>query len=80
MAFVQCAECGREISSEAVACPQCGKPGVAARKKAQDNKQLIACVLMLVGPFVARALLEPLAGGATFLVGLGLFVANTRLR
>jgi hypothetical protein len=27
MALVKCAECGRQISDKATACPQCGAPG-----------------------------------------------------
>ncbi len=30
MALVKCDECGREVSSKAATCPQCGNPIVAA--------------------------------------------------
>jgi hypothetical protein len=80
MALVQCAECGHDISSEAAACPQCGKPGLVALKKKQDSKQAIGCAIMIIGTVAARALLGSVAGAATFLVGLALVVANTRLR
>lgn len=34
VALVKCAECGREISDSAVACPQCGAPGAANNRSA----------------------------------------------
>lgn len=33
MALIQCPECGKQISSQAKACPECGLPGHAARAK-----------------------------------------------
>jgi len=80
MALVQCAECGREMSADAAACPHCGKPGIVALRKKQDSTQAIGCAIMIVGTVVARGLLGSAAGAAAFLVGLALVVANTRLR
>ncbi len=36
MALIKCPECGKEISSKAVACPSCGNP-IASKRQAQPN-------------------------------------------
>lgn len=39
MAMIKCRECGREISSEAERCPQCGCPTQKAMQKAQERSE-----------------------------------------
>ena len=52
MALVQCTECGREISDQAIACPQCGYPRRRTAPMTRGIKFLLAAlVLMLVGMF-----------------------------
>ena len=46
MALIDCKECGKEISSEAPACPHCGKP------QKTSNKLVI---VRIVGVFVGLA-------------------------
>lgn len=41
MALIACAECGKEISDKAAACPHCGAP-VAAQKNAQLTPEAVA--------------------------------------
>ena len=38
MPLIECAACGREISTEAEACPQCGHPNRAAARAATGPK------------------------------------------
>jgi predicted nuclease of predicted toxin-antitoxin system len=62
MALIKCRECGKEISSEAPACPNCGRPAVnspstspaashSGKKKGSGCLSLIA--LVVVGTVVA---------------------------
>lgn len=52
MALVHCTECGREISDQAIACPQCGYPRRRTAPMTRGIKFLLAAlVLMLVGMF-----------------------------
>lgn len=43
MALVPCRECGREISTEALACPQCGAPKAASHPAAQGETRCRQC-------------------------------------
>ena len=79
MALIRCAECGREISSDAVACPGCGKPNRAGVNRAKDSSQHIGCAIMIAALF-AGALLNPLLGIVLFLVGFVLAALNTRFK
>ena len=58
MALVHCSECGREISTEAAACPGCGAPGIgspaastAAPESANSTSQQGAVVNQIEDPF-----------------------------
>lgn len=50
MALVKCKECGKEISKEAAACPQCG----AKRKAGFGKKMLIGLGVLFVLIFLAQ--------------------------
>lgn len=85
MALVACPECKREISSEAPACPHCGKPQPEVQKaitraahRAQDNNQRVGCAVMIIG--LIACLLFPMAGAVLMLVGLVLIFANMRFK
>lgn len=55
MPMTKCPDCGREISTDAVSCPQCGKPLKAVRPVATVEKtRPIAwtCLFVILG-FVA---------------------------
>lgn len=78
MALITCAECGREMSSEATACPACGKPNKTAQNKATDSKQQVGCA-MLVLSIIVGVVFGPIAGGVVFLVGLVIVMLNTRV-
>lgn len=77
MALERCAECGREMSSEAAACPGCGRPNPKARNRAMDEKQRIGCGLMALA--IIAAVISPSVGGVIFVVGLVLFLVYTRV-
>lgn len=58
MALIKCTECGKEMSSDAAACPSCGKPNEAAAKKQSTSTRDAGCLLMvlaLFGSFVVPA-------------------------
>ena len=48
MALVKCADCGREMSTDALACPQCGKPNKQAQRRAESSMQAVGCAFILV--------------------------------
>lgn len=51
MAMTKCAECGKEISDQAVACPGCGAPvqGVAPVARAGAKYEATGFVLISIG-------------------------------
>lgn len=85
MALVACPECKREISSDAPACPNCGKPNAALQKaqaaaarRSQDNNQRVGCAAMILG--LLGLAVFPLGGAIVMLVGLVLIFANMRFK
>lgn len=54
MALISCYECGKQISSDAVKCPQCG----AANKKVKAAQwlYLVAVVIAVLGAFLMSAI------------------------
>lgn len=78
MALVTCTECGAEMSSEALACPRCGKPNASAIHKKQNGAQSMGCLLMVLA-LPAALFMGPLAA-VMFVVGLVLILLNTRVR
>lgn len=44
MSMITCKECGKEISSSAKVCPNCGK-----QLKPSDARIIIGCILILIG-------------------------------
>jgi len=52
MAIVKCEECGREISNEALTCPNCGKPQKNHVLSASLSKQMrIYSISLFLPPF-----------------------------
>lgn len=39
MALIKCADCGKEISDEAVVCPSCGKPNNETQKAEAEKEK-----------------------------------------
>lgn len=71
----RCAECGKDISSEAAACPHCGKPNAAAVQKKATSTRDAGCLLMLlafIGSFVVPPQLYALSW---ILLVVGLVIA-----
>lgn len=52
MALINCTECGKEVSTEAVACPNCG----AARPRKSIWMKVIFVVLLAIGLFTAAGI------------------------
>lgn len=46
MGLVRCADCGMEVSSEAKACPKCGRP--ASRKRWLTPGRIVLLVVLAV--------------------------------
>ena len=79
MALVECSECGRKVSQEALNCPNCGAPTVAGRKQDSIKKrgriQLFGfglAALGLVGAFALGPLAFPMViiGVVIIIIGL----------
>ena len=51
MALQKCRECGKEISTQAASCPQCGAP----KKKSGCLNQIALLMLLLVGVIYVMA-------------------------
>jgi hypothetical protein len=51
MALTACAECSEQISDQAAACPKCGAPTAAGKKRGPAAKVLLWLGLLLVGGF-----------------------------
>lgn len=58
MALIECKDCGRSISTEAVSCPQCGRPSSAAPRAVRQADHPVVhwlkviallCVLAIIG-------------------------------
>lgn len=70
------------MSSDAPACPHCGKPNAAVAKKKTNSAQGAGCLLMvlaLFGSFVAPPALQWVMW-LLLLVGLVIAIVNTRLK
>ena len=78
MPLVTCADCGHEMSSEATACPKCGKPNKKALAKAKNAKQAMGCLFILLS-LVLGFFFGPLVGAVVFIVGLVIVLLNTRV-
>ena len=77
MALTKCADCGHDMSVEALACPQCGKPNKKARNKAENSKQAVGCAFILLS-LVLAIFLPAWVAGVVFVVGLVVVLLNTR--
>ncbi|MDD5022362.1 MAG: hypothetical protein PHR82_09585 [Endomicrobiaceae bacterium] len=52
MALIKCEECGNEISSEAKACPKCGKVTNTGEILAKKSNKNLTYILLILGAFV----------------------------
>lgn len=75
MALVTCPECNAEMSSEAHACPKCGKPNTTVTTKKKNSLRDAGCLLMVVGLLIS---IVPLSAELNLLswvfVGVGLVI------
>jgi len=74
--LMQCADCGKRISKSAAACPHCGAPNKAAKRKKRGNTQGAGCLLLLVGGGLVLAGISPGVGGFLAVIGLVVLVVG----
>ena len=85
MALIQCGECGGNMSSEAPACPSCGKPNKAAVRAKENSRQSLGCLIIVLSFFLigfSFVMLGPagyMSSLFIFLIGMYMVAANTRL-
>ena len=79
MALINCSECQREMSAEALVCPGCGKPNATAQIRADSQKQGVGCMMVILGGLLAF-FFWPIAGAILAIIGVVLILANIRLR
>ena len=62
MALINCPECGKEISDQAVSCPNCGLPIKKTKEKKSFNKLFIiipfVVIVLAVGGFIAYRIIH----------------------
>ena len=86
MALIECPECGKEISEQAVSCPQCAYPiqtqsamyehpvqTIEQTGKKWKAGQLVGAFMMVAAP-VSLALESPTLAIALFFFGLAVYV------
>ena len=69
--FTKCPTCNKEMSSNAVACPNCGEPNKKEHRKKRGNTQGVGFLLMLLGTVLLFVLHPGLGLG---LGAIGFFV------
>ena len=53
MALIKCNECGKEISSKAKVCPNCGSPLGKEKKKGSCLTKVLGVFIFFIGLFIA---------------------------
>ena len=73
MALTSCPDCNREVSTEAVACPGCGRPmrplGLAGNMGSQQSAPIVVKAARSRGVFIILAILLGLLGIHNFYAG-----------
>ena len=86
MALIQCKECDKEISDQAVSCPSCGIPvnaAAAAKPEQITNGKAVEFLFGFIALFFVAFMVAVMANGTigiiTFVVGIAfLFWLSTR--
>ena len=79
MSLIKCTECGREISDQASACPNCGNPmaPILIEKTSKDWKILkLISLLVIVGAILLVFIGLNDGGFKNYLTGLGLYIGG----
>ena len=76
--LVTCEDCGNPVSSEAMACPHCGKPNKTAKGKQRDQVQKGGCLVLIVG--VLFCAVSPIFGGIIAAVGVIIVLVGLVMR
>jgi hypothetical protein len=77
MALTSCLDCGNSVSSEALACPKCGRPARVARPAVRRNLSRTAAgllALLLGGIGVHRFYLARLGSGILYVLFCWTFI------
>ena len=74
MALIECAECGKEMSVDAAACPECGKPNFDAELATKKSKRNGGCFLFFLG--LGVCLIFPIVGIPLLVVGIVVAILN----
>jgi len=79
MSLIKCAECAKEISDKAIACPHCGNPvkplTIEQTSKKWKTIRLISWIGLLVGGFVFTVHYEQ-GGFDDYMTGIGMTIAT----
>lgn len=77
MPLIRCKECGGRVSTEAEACPSCGKPNKKVKNRAQNSIQSVGCLIFIIG--ILLCIFLPIIGIPMAIVGLIIGLVNTRI-
>jgi hypothetical protein len=80
MALIQCSECNKEISDQAISCPGCGSPIALRRPAVRAGKrwEAIGAIMVIGGMLTAIIADTPssVIGGIIAFIGLGVFIVG----
>lgn len=79
MPLTPCPDCGKDVSSEAPACPHCGRPNKQAAARAKDGRQHVGCAVIAAG-IATLIFINPGLGAVLIVAGLIYAALNTRFK
>lgn len=80
MALIRCSDCGKEISSSAQSCPNCGRPlsagpsGTVSTKRRGGMYEFVGTMMIVAG--IVCLFVNGVFATALIVVGLGVFIAG----
>lgn len=80
MALVRCPDCGKEASTQAAACPGCGRVMGTAKRKQSAGLAVIAGTVLVIGGMLYLIAAGSGYGLLTMLAGFFVFVAGRVLK
>ena len=83
MPLIKCQECGKEISDQATACPNCGAPTKCGakrqkkeRRKWRGNVQGAGCLIMILALILGFTIIGAPFGFFLGIIGLVILIAG----
>jgi len=76
--LINCEDCNNQMSSEAMACPNCGKPNKLAKSKNRDQVQKGGCLLVIIG--AVACVISPFIGIIAIVVGIVIILIGLVMR